>query len=1388
MSDVTETLAGPDLQLGTGDDVEVTYYASNYEFVAPTAFASITPKAVSVSFQVNDKVYDGTTAATLNQSTPFAFTGLVGAETLGLATASVAFDTADVAYSGQVVQPKTVQVSGYSLVDGSGLAGNYQLSNATATAQAVINVKVLSSVTGLIGINRTYDRTIDASVDVSAAVLGGVVAGDNVAAASVNATFADKDAGVGKPIAISGIHLAGADALNYAWDSSVAVSGVQATIHPKAITAINGLEAEAKFYDGTTTTLVVVGTLGFEGLIGGDDLELGPGVIGEFESANAGVGKTVFVSGLSLGGIDAANYQLTGATTATATSQIIPRPIASVTGIVVADRMYDGGTAASFDASAAVFNPHPDPQHAAFSGLVDGESLRLTGGTAQFASSDVSWDGDVVASKEVVISGYTLANGAGGSGLASNYQLFNDPDSGADSTQSVASAKILPREITSVTGLVANNKVYDGTDAATLDVSGAIFSGAIAGDVLTLDSATGHFDDKNAGSGKAVTLVSAAFDSPNYVLSGTVSFNTMSANIAKASITGVSGILSQGKNYDGTTAVVLDGGAAVFAGLVGGDSLTVASVSGHFVDANAGVEKPVLVTAVTLGGPDVANYELAASATLVAVGADIAQREITTVSGLAAFNKTYDGTVTATLDFANASLPDVLAGDIVFVTDAAGQFAAADVGTAVSVTATSVALGGPQAGNYRLAADFSTNALAADVNKRVITSVSGLVVDVRDYDGTTAATVNTSAIGFIGVVADDLGSLSIAYSAAEFASKDAGGHPVTITGIAVAGAASANYELAAELASVSVPGTIRPKSVTVSFTAVDRDYDGSAEVDLSTPAFTGMVDGETLNLTAAVGAFADKNAGVGKTVTVGGYSLADGTLGELASNYVLQNSTATTTATISPRVVAGIGGIIAADKDYDGTTAADLDLSGVTFGNLLGGDDLALTAADGAFASKDVSANPQAVAVRNVVLGGADAGNYLVTGATVIDPVTATISPRAVTVVGFSAEGKVYDGTTAAVVDDTNLRVGGVAANELLGLSGGVATFDSANAGSRTVTFTGYSLVDGAAALASNYVLAAGATSVDASATISPKSVTASFTVADKQYDQSTAADITDSALDGVLAGETLLLEGASAWFADNNANAEKTVTVTGYSLADGTGLAANYVLASAQASTTATITAKPITVTGVVVVDKEYDGSTTATVDSSSVDWAAVGVLPGDAIGLSASTTFPSSHAVGVQTLPLSSTYSGADAGNYDITDQVSATATINAKTVTISGFTVSDRVYDGTTAVLVDPAGLIVNGLVQGEALTVSGGAAALDSPNAGSRTVTFSGFSLADGGNGLGGRLCAGCELPDAYDSSFNHPEAGHSQFRHRRQRVRSDHNGNDHGERTGRARWQ
>ena len=65
------------------------------------------------------------------------------------------------------------------------------------------------------------------------------------------------------------------------------------------------------------------------------------------------------------------------------------------------------------------------------------------------------------------------------------------------------------KEITAVTGVAFNDKVYDGTTAATLDKVNAgthVFTGILEGDTLTVDSADNiDFDTKNVGTGKAVT-------------------------------------------------------------------------------------------------------------------------------------------------------------------------------------------------------------------------------------------------------------------------------------------------------------------------------------------------------------------------------------------------------------------------------------------------------------------------------------------------------------------------------------------------------------------------------------------------------------------------------------------------------------------------------------------------------------------------------------------------------------------------------------------------------------------------------------------------------------------------------------------------------------------
>src|SRR5690606_17518908 len=83
---------------------------------------------------------------------------------------------------------------------------------------------------------------------------------------------------------------------------------------------------------------------------------------------------------------------------------------------------------------------------------------------------------------------------------------------------------------------------------------------------------------------------------------------------------------------------------------------------------------------------------------------------------------------------------------------------------------------------------------------------------------------------------------------------------------------------------------------------------------------SGFVGTETLNINAVVGSFDNQNVG-NRTVTAS-YTLADGSNGGLASNYVLADTTHA--AEIRARTLT-VTGTTAADKIYDGTTNAILN-------------------------------------------------------------------------------------------------------------------------------------------------------------------------------------------------------------------------------------------------------------------------------------------------------------------------------------------------------------------------------------------------------------------------------------------------------------------------------
>jgi len=103
------------------------------------------------------------------------------------------------------------------------------------------------------------------------------------------------------------------------------------------------------------------------------------------------------------------------------------------------------------------------------------------------------------------------------------------------------------------------------------------------------------------------------------------------------------------------------------------------------------------------------------------------------------------------------------------------------------------------------------------------------------------------------------------------------------------------------------------------------------------------------------------------------------------------------------------------------------------------------------------------------------------------------------------------------------------------------------------------------------------------------------------------------------------------------------------------------------QASTTADITAKALTVSGLTAFDKVYDGSTVASINTSQAIFD--GLINGDVLGLSATGAFDTADVGTNKVVALASSYSGIDAGNYDILSQQTAQADIMPQRVETAG-----------------------------------------------------------------------------------------------------------------------
>ena len=735
------------------------------------------------------------------------------------------------------------------------------------------------------------------------------------------------------------------------------------------------------------------------------------------------------------------------------------------------------------------------------------------------------------------------------------YRVIGDANHNDTAPASVA-VSIRKKPLT-ITGVTAASKPYDGTTNA--GITSVTFDG------VTLNLGTDYnvaasFDEASVGNGKnvtaTVTLIGQA--AQNYALEQS-SFPT-TGSITKAAAPDFTKETSLAiiNGYEKTYTVTLPAlptletpkeyGAPTYE--LGEIKLN----DGYYTDGakveNGKMTLPIQKNDVGTTGP---------VGTVTVVIKSKNYEDITLTVNVNAANKiepTPDGEITATA---------ITYGDTLSKSKISGKMKDPDTGDAVNGTFTWMdGTVKPDAGSNNATWTFTpdasyggkyttnTGTATVTVNRKTV-MVSGITASDKVYDGTTNAKLNFSNAKFAGVLEND--TLTVTAKGV-FEKADIGKQKVKISNFKLGGASAANYVLAESGNQTETTANITAKQITVTITPNGGTY---GSVIAAAAELSGAVDGENIPVTLTYTGNNYSSATV--PVNAGSYKV---TASIANSNYTLTGNT-TAAFVIAPKAVT-VSGITAKDKVYDGTTDATLDCSNAKFDGILKNDKLTV-AAKGMF--EKAVAGKQNVAISGLTLGGASAANYVLAESGNQTETTANITAKQITVT-ITPNGGTYGSVIAAAaelsgaVDGENIPV--------------TLTYTGNNYSSATVPVNAGSYKVTASIANSNYTLTGNTT---AAFVIAPKAVTVSgITAKDKVYDGTTDAtlDCSNAKFDGILKNDKLTV-AAKGMFEKAEAG-KQNVAISDLEL--GGASAANYVLAGSgnQAETTATITAKQVTVT----------------------------------------------------------------------------------------------------------------------------------------------------------------------------------------------------------------
>ncbi len=821
---------------------------------------------------------------------------------------------------------------------------------------------------------------------------------------------------------------------------------------------------------------------------------------------------------------------------------------------------------------------------------------------------------------------------------------------------------------------------------------------------------------------------------------------------------------SAGSAHDGATATNATGATAPAGGGNGGNGKSSSSGDGSAGSAPGGAGGGAYRSSgsSTYNGGNGANGQVVISYT-------VRTASTTTVAcGAGTPSVTYGAGITciATVTGGAGVTPT---GAVAWTTGGAGAFATSPctlsgsgASATCSVTYTPSAVG---TGSHLITANYggdtnymiSSGTQTATVNAKAL-SMSSLVVPAsKVYDATTVAAVTgtpallpsetfgagTTADGkpYTGDEVSITGTPAGAYNSKDVATAA----NVTFSGLSLAGLQAGNYTLTIQSPAAA---TITAKPLTMSglSAAASKTYNATtAAVVSGTPALAATeapgagtaVDGkpytgDTVSITGtATGTYNSKDVATAASVTFGGLTLGGGQAG----NYTLtMQSPAAATITAKALTMSGLS--VPSSKVYNATTtavvvgtpvpaAAEAPGAGTTSdGKPYTGDTVNITGtATGTYNSKDV-ATASSVTFSGLTLGGAQAGNYTLT---IQSPAAATITAKALAIVGSTAANRVYDGTLVEPLGGTPALMAAEAPGAGNSTDGKPYTGDSVSAtgtaagvfanknvgNNKPVTVSGVSLTG---ADLGNYTATQ---QTGLTANVTAKSITVNAVMNSKTYDGDTtaAAAPTNSA---VASGDTANF--TEAYLSKNVGTGNRTLIPSG-SVSDGNS--GNNYSYNFINFTSGTIDKRAITVTAASST-RVYDATTT----SSGMPTITSGTLAG-AETASWSQSFDNKNVGSGKVLTPAGAVNDTNSGhNYDVTFVPVSTGVITACSLTVTAVA-DDKTYDGTIAATVS---LSTNALA-GDVVTPSYGNAEFNTKDAGSaRPVSVTGITIAgaDAGN--------------------------------------------------------